>query len=180
MIDSDSDPTLRGLEQAAARTSDAAAEMLVLVAGMGHSVRVARAAGHSFAGITRELRQGRARARHHRAQNRIRPSIRLAAHSAEVEAAAAACGLSNTRVFGSCARGEDTLASDVDLIVTISPHTSLLDISRYTITVADLLGLPEERVDVFEDDALRPGSARGTRIAAEMQPLATWAASRRA
>ncbi len=143
------------------------------------SVRAAHAAGVSTPGIGRELRQGRARARHHRAQNRIPPSVRLAEHSAEVLTAAAACGFSDVRVFGSCARGKDTLDSDVDLIVTISEHTSLLDFVRFTDAVEALLSLGRGRVDLLDDDALRPGSASGARIAAEMQPLAAWADSRR-
>jgi len=176
MPDPHADPTLRALEHAAARTSDAAAEWLGSLAALGRAVRAARTAGHTITGIGQELVQGRAQARHHRAQNRIRPSVRLAEHSAEVIAAAAANGLSAVRVFGSCARGEDTLNSDVDLIVTIREHTSLLDFVRFTDAVEDLLALTPGRVDLLDDDALRPGSDSGDRIAAEMQPLATWAA----
>ncbi len=180
MTKPDTDPALRALAKAAARTSNAAADLRASVTGLGHSIRAARAAGHPIAGVGRELIKGRAQARHHRAQNRIRPSIRLAEHSAEVEAAAAAAnGFSAVRVFGSCARGEDTLASDVDLIVTIREHTSLLDFVRFTDAVEDLLDLARGRVDLLDDDALRPGSASGARIAAEMQPLASWAANRR-
>jgi len=174
MTDSEPDPTLCALAKAAARTSDAGAELRASVAGLWLSARTARTAGSSVVGIGRELIKGRARARHHRAQNRIRPSIRLAEHSAEVIAAAAACGLSAVRVFGSCVRGTDTLSSDVDLIVTTREHTSLLDLAKFVTAVADLLSLPEERVDVYEDDALRPGSDRSARIAAEYQPLNAW------
>jgi len=179
VTDPDSAPALRGLDRGAARTSDAAADLLASVATLWLRIRVARTAGCSVTGIGKVLIKGRARARHHRAQNRIPLSVRLAEHSEEVEAAAAANGLSSVRVFGSCARGEDTLTSDVDLIVTISEHTSLLDFVRFTDQVEDLLNLARDRVDLLDDDALRPGSASGDRIAAEMQPLATWAAGRR-
>lgn len=175
MTNSDTDPVLREVALDAARTSDAGAELLSSLTGMGHSIRAARTAGRPIAGIGRELIQGRAQARYRRAQDRIRPSIRLAEHSAEVIAAASACGFSSVRVFGSCARGEDTLNSDVDLIVTISEHTSLLDFVRFTDQVEDLLNLARGRVDLLDDDALRPGSASGARIAREMQPLTAWA-----
>ncbi len=173
----DSDPSLRDLELAAARTSDAAAALLSSLAALARSVRAAHAAGHPIGDVCRELRRGRARARHHRAQNRIRPSARLSAHSAEVIAAAAASGLTDVRVFGSCVRGEASLDSDVDLLVAISELTSLIDITRFSIAVEELLGLDEGRADVVTGDALSPdaGSA-GERIAAEAQPLAAWAA----
>jgi len=179
MTDSDTNPTLRALTHAAARASDAGAELLASLTGMGRSIRAARMAGHPMADVARVLRRGRGKARHHRAQNRLKPSVRLAAHSAEVIAAAAASGLSDVRVFGSCARRTDTPASDVDLIVTAGEHTSLLDFVRFTDAVEGLLSLARGRVDLLDDDALRPGSASGERIAAEMQLLSTWAAGRR-
>jgi len=172
----DSDPSLRDLELAAARTSDAAAALLSSLAALARSVRAAHAAGHPIGDVCRELRRGRARARHHRAQNRIRPSARLAAHSAEVIAAAAASGLSGVRVFGSCVRESANLASDVDLLVDIGPRASLIDITRFALAVEDRLGLAEGRVDVLTGDALRPDSDGSARIAAECQPLAAWAA----
>jgi len=179
MTKPDTDPALRALAKAAARTSDAGADLRASVAGLWLSTRAARTAGSSVVGIARELRQGRGKARHHRAQNRIKPSVRLAEHSAEVEAAATASGLSAVRVFGSCVHGTDTLTSDVDLIVTISEHTSLLDFVRFTDAVEEVLSLARGRVDLLDDYALRPGSASGDHIAAEMQPLGPWAASRR-
>ena len=41
----------------------------------------------------------------------------LREHRAEIQAAAAAVGAENVRVFGSVARGEETPESDVDLLV---------------------------------------------------------------
>ena len=179
MTDPDTDPVLRALAQTAARTSDAAAEWLASLAAMGHSVWAAHEAGHPIAIIGRELRHGRACARRRRRQTRILPSVRLAEHSAEVIAAARANGFSAVRVFGSCARGTDTLKSDVDLIATASEHASLLDYARFTDAVEEVLSLARGRVDLLDDDALRPGSASGAHIAAERQPLATWATNRR-
>jgi predicted nucleotidyltransferase len=144
MTNSDTDPALRDLTLAAARSSDASAELLAGGVALGHSVWAARTAGHTIGGIGRALVQGRGKARHRRAQNRIRPSVRLAEHSAEVMAAATACGLTDVRVFGSCARGTDTRASDVDLIVgTTGPRTSLFDVTRFALAVEDLLTLEE-------------------------------------
>jgi len=171
----DTDPSLR---EDAAHASDAAAALLASLGALARSVRAAHAAGHPVTVIGRELRRGRAQARYRRAQNRIRPSVRLAEHSAEVMAAAAACGLSGVRVFGSCVRGEANLASDVDLLVDISELTSLIDITRFAILVEELLGLDAGRVDVVTGDALRPDAGRaGECIAAEVQPLAAWAAA---
>jgi len=175
MPDPHADPSLRDLELAAAQASDDAAEWLGSLTALGRAVRAARTAGHTITGIGQELARGRAQARHRRAQNRISPSIRLAERSAEVVAAAAANGLDNVRVFGSCARGNTTLLSDVDLIVGTGPRTSLLDLCRFALATEDLLTLPG-RVDVLTDDALRPDSDSGARIAAECQPLAAWAA----
>jgi len=176
MTNPDADPTRRALAQAATRTSDAGAELLASLTGMGRSLHAARTANHPLRVITRELRRGRAQARYRRARALIRPSLLLAERSAEVLAAAAACGLDNARVFGSCARGTDTRASDVDLLVDGGTRTSLLTISRFAIIVADLLGLPVERVDVVTDGGLIPGSHLERQITAECQPLAGWAA----
>ncbi len=176
MTEPDTDPTLREVAQGAAQASDAAAEWLASLGALAHSVRASHAAGHPIADTAREIRRGRVQARHHRAQNRIKPSTRLALHAAEVIAAAGANGLTDVQVFGSCVRGEVNLDSDVDLLVAISEDTSLIDTTRFAIAVEDRLGLAEGRVDVVTGDALRPGSASGARIAAECQPLAAWAA----
>ncbi len=177
MTEPDTDPSLSEVALDAARASDAAAELLSSLGALAHRIRESHAAGHPIADTVRSLRRGRAQAHHHRAQNRIKPSIRLAEHAAEVIAAAASCGLTAVRVFGSCVRGEANLDSDVDLLVDISELTSLIDITRFSIAVEELLGLDEGRADVVTGDALSPdaGSAGG-RIAAEAQPLAAWAA----
>lgn len=176
MTNPDADPTLREVAQGAAQASDAAAELLSSLGALGRSVWAAHVAGSSVGSIGRSLRRGRAHARERRALSLIRPSVRLAEHAAEVIAAAASSGLTDVQVFGSCVRGEDTCSSDVDLIVTISERTSLLDLSRYALDVEDLLGLDVGRADVVTGDSLRPDSDGSARIAAEAQPLAAWAA----
>jgi len=57
-------------------------------------------------------------------------------------------GVSNVRVFGSAARGESTIGSDLDLLVDIDETRSLFDISGFRLDVKDLLGVD---VDVVTD-----------------------------
>jgi predicted nucleotidyltransferase len=58
----------------------------------------------------------------------------------EVLALAAAHGAEGVRVFGSVARGEETPESDVDLLVTLRPGTTLLDLTRLELALEALLG----------------------------------------
>jgi predicted nucleotidyltransferase len=60
-------------------------------------------------------------------------------------------GVSNIRVFGSVARGEASLTSDVDLLLDMDPERSILDLGGFAIEVAELL---ESRVDVVETESL--------------------------
>jgi predicted nucleotidyltransferase/DNA-binding XRE family transcriptional regulator len=59
------------------------------------------------------------------------------------------------RVFGSVARGDDTLSSDIDLLVTPTPETTLLDLADFQVEVESLTGY---RVDVVTDRGLDPDS----------------------
>ncbi len=56
------DPTRRSLALAAARTSDAGANLRARVAELGHTIWAARTAGVSIPDTTREIVHGRARA----------------------------------------------------------------------------------------------------------------------
>jgi predicted nucleotidyltransferase/DNA-binding XRE family transcriptional regulator len=87
---------------------------------------------------------------------------RLRRHRREVVATAAAHGLTNVRVFGSVARGEDRPDSDVDLLVDLPPGIGLLglgrvrsDLERIVGTQVDLVPAtdlkPDVRARVFED-----------------------------
>jgi len=49
----------------------------------------------------------------------------------EILQIAAKHGAGNVRVFGSVVRGEADAASDVDLLVTLQPGTTLLDHAAY-------------------------------------------------
>jgi uncharacterized protein len=57
------------------------------------------------------------------------------------------------RVFGSYARGEEGVASDLDLIADFSSRKSLLDLVRIEREFSERLGLP---VDLLTERALSP------------------------
>jgi predicted nucleotidyltransferase len=54
--------------------------------------------------------------------------------------------LSNLRVVGSVARGEDTEGSDVDFLVDLAPGATLFDLGGLHEDLEELLGIP---VDVI-------------------------------
>ncbi len=81
----------------------------------------------------------------------MRPSERLNAHREAVRAIVAAHRASNPRVFGSVARGEDTEASDLDILIDPTGKPSLFDIGAIYNELADLLGV---EVDVLTPNAL--------------------------
>ena len=76
------------------------------------------------------------------------PSDIVAAKRNEIIAAASKNGLSNVRVFGSVARLEDNFDSDIDLLVTPSSETSVLELSAFLLEVEDITG---REVDVLSD-----------------------------
>jgi len=61
-------------------------------------------------------------------------------------------GAYNVRVFGSVARGEADEKSDIDLLVDMEPHRSLLELAGLLIELEELLG---HNVDVVPEDSLR-------------------------
>lgn len=66
---------------------------------------------------------------------------------------AASHGAANVRLFGSLARGEAGPGSDVDILVTLGPGRSLLDIVAIKQDLEDLLGC---KVDVVTEAAISP------------------------
>jgi predicted nucleotidyltransferase len=68
---------------------------------------------------------------------------------------AAENGLSNVRVFGSVARLDDTVESDIDLLVTPNEGTSLTDLSGFLEEVENITGFD---VDVLSDRVVPPDS----------------------
>ncbi|MHB1873797.1 MAG: nucleotidyltransferase family protein [Streptosporangiaceae bacterium] len=74
--------------------------------------------------------------------------------SSDLVAAAAAHGVTNLRVFGSVARGEDRPDSDVDLLADFPPGLSLFGLGRLE---ADREGILGSRVDLIPAADLKPG-----------------------
>jgi hypothetical protein len=79
---------------------------------------------------------------------------RLRQHRHEAIRLAGAHGLRSLRVFGSVARGEERPESDIDLLVTVDPGTSLLALARAQRDLETLLGA---RVDLVPEGDLKPG-----------------------
>lgn len=99
----------------------------------------------------------------------IQRSITLAEvrnRKTEILHIAARRGVKNIRVFGSVARGNPTVASDVDFLVEMEPHHGLFDLSGFRLDMEDLLGC---RVDVATPGAIDPRMKE--RIYADAQPL---------
>jgi predicted nucleotidyltransferase len=65
---------------------------------------------------------------------------RVHRHRNDLVAAAAAHGVTNLRVFGSVARGEDRPGSDVDLLADFPPGLSLFGLSRLRADLEGILG----------------------------------------
>ncbi len=66
--------------------------------------------------------------------------------------AAEAHGARRVRLFGSAARGQETGSSDVDLLVTLEPGRTLLDLARLEV---ELMRLLRRGVDVVPEAGLR-------------------------
>lgn len=60
-------------------------------------------------------------------------------------------GLSNIRIFGSTARGEDHSDSDIDLLVQIEDGRTLFDLIRFKQKVEELVG---RKIDVVSDQGI--------------------------
>lgn len=98
---------------------------------------------------------------------RRRPSVVLGERRAEVLALAEKHNASNVRVFGSVARQDDTVDSDVDLLVSFGPGTTLVDVGSLTRELEALLG---SRVDIVDDVGIR-GRRIEQRILQDSVPL---------
>jgi hypothetical protein len=62
-------------------------------------------------------------------------------------------GARSVRIFGSTARGEASVTSDLDILVDMETKSTLLDIVAIKQDLEDLLGC---RVDVVTESALSP------------------------
>jgi uncharacterized protein len=77
----------------------------------------------------------------------------LRARREEILSCAAEHGAGDVRVFGSLARGDATLESDIDLLVRMEPGRSLLDLVGLWQDLEDLLGV---QVDVLSEGGVNP------------------------
>lgn len=67
---------------------------------------------------------------------------------------AARYGVTNVRVFGSVARGEDGPDSDVDLLADLPPRMGLFALMALEREISEVLGVP---VDLGTAESLKPG-----------------------
>lgn len=81
----------------------------------------------------------------------MRPSIVLNAHRDAIREIALRHRVTNVRVFGSVLHGDDTEDSDLDLLVEPTSETTLMDIARIQVELAELLNIA---VDVLTPRAL--------------------------
>ena len=96
----------------------------------------------------------------------MKPSQALANHRSAIRSIVQAHRACNARVFGSVLRGEDTDASDLDILVDPTPDTTLFDIGAIRHELLQLLGV---RVDVVTPKAL-PEKFRAF-VIAEAMPI---------
>ena len=90
----------------------------------------------------------------------MKPSALLDQHRAAIRDVVAMHRASNPRVFGSVLYGEDTEASDLDLLVDPAEGMSLFDVGAIRWKLRDLLGIsvdvvsPRSLPDSFRDEVL--------------------------
>ncbi|APX34019.1 hypothetical protein BH708_16330 [Brachybacterium sp. P6-10-X1] len=97
---------------------------------------------------------------------RVRPSSRIARHRESLRDVVEKHRAANPRLFGSIARGEDGLDSDVDLLVDFAEDAGLFDEIALRLDLTELLGA---RVDVVGSDSLH--GAFKARVLAEAVDL---------
>lgn len=85
-----------------------------------------------------------------------RPSAKVQQHRDAIQRIVAEHHAHDPRIVGSIARGDDSAASDVDLLVDFDDEASLLDEVGLRLALSDLLRV---EVDIIAADALR-GSMR--------------------
>ena len=96
----------------------------------------------------------------------MRPSLALQTHRDAIREIALRHRVKNVRVFGSALHGDDTEDSDLDLLVDPTPETTMMDIAKIQVEVAQLLNIT---VDVLTPRAL-PDKFR-EQVIKEAQPV---------
>ncbi len=81
----------------------------------------------------------------------MKPSNALEHHREAIRQIVARHHAANARVFGSVLRGQDSDASDLDLLVDTTPDTTLMDIGAIRFELKTLLGI---EVDVLTPNGL--------------------------
>jgi predicted nucleotidyltransferase len=92
----------------------------------------------------------------------MRPSEALELHRDKVREIIARYPVSNPRIFGSAARGDDAEGSDLDILVDRRGTLTLIDLAKLEIELEGLLGV---KVDVRTPGEFGP--AASSRIAAD-------------
>ena len=95
-----------------------------------------------------------------------RPSERLAEHRGEVLDLLERFGTTNIQVFGSVARGEDTVDSDLDILLDFPPEVNLFKQCGLLVDLMEILGCNVDLVKYREV----PEKSRG-RVIGEARPL---------
>ncbi len=96
----------------------------------------------------------------------MRPSEALALHRDEVLAIIARYPVTNPRVFGSVARGEDVEGSDIDLVIDVDGTFSYFDMAKLAAELEALLGCP---LDIGTARSLKPHVVQ--QAASDLRPL---------
>jgi predicted nucleotidyltransferase/DNA-binding XRE family transcriptional regulator len=78
---------------------------------------------------------------------------RIRRHGPQLREVVARYGLSNARIFGSVARGDERPGSDVDVLVDVPAGVGLMTLGRCQAELEVLLGVP---VDLVSADDLKP------------------------
>ena len=96
--------------------------------------------------------------RHHASPRRLRGPLgsRLKRHGGTMQRIVAKHGLTNLRVFGSVARGDESEGSDVDLLVDVAQGVGLLGLARCQHELESLL---HASVDLVPASDLKSGVA---------------------
>lgn len=81
----------------------------------------------------------------------MRPSFALLTHREAIRAIALRHRVTNVRVFGSVVHGDDTQDSDLDILVEPTHETTMMDIAKIQLELAQLLKVT---VDVLTPRAL--------------------------
>lgn len=96
----------------------------------------------------------------------MRPSEALELHRDKVREIIGRYPVSNPRIFGSAARGDDTEGSDLDLLIHPEGKLTYFDLARLALDLEGLLGC---KVDLGEDTTLKSYAA--DRILADARPI---------